>query len=118
MSEDSVKITGVTQVLMFMLIGLFYFVVLYVVVLVTQTQLINNAVINLLANSTVDSLKAHNTASAKIMLVAGVLFLSILSGMLWRDFFKKIGIISALLIFLVTIADLIPIKIFIQTGMI
>ena len=99
MSEESIKITGVTQVIKLMLIGLVYFVILYVIVLATQTQLINNSVI---------------PASAKIMLVAGVLFLSILSGMLVRDFSKKFSIINLTLLFLITAIDLIPIKLFIQ----
>ncbi len=114
MSEDSVKINGVVQVGLFLILGAVYIGILYFIATGAQAQLLENSTIVSLTGSTTASLQQYGHQSAIILLSAGIIFLSVITGMLISDIARKFSIISLLLLALVTAIDLVPIKLIVD----
>lgn len=115
MSEDSVKINGVVQVVIYVLIGLAYMGILYVVTSAMGSPILENSVIVSLAGEVADWLRNYDKDAGIAILTAGILLLSLITGMLVWDLFMKFTLVSPFLLFIITVIDLTPIKIII-TG--
>jgi len=110
MSEDSVKIVGVVQVGVYLIIGAIYITILYFVATSVRTGLLDNSIIVSLTSSTIETLRQYDRNSAMIMVAAGIIFLSVITGMLLSDMIRKFTVVSPFLLFIISAVDLIPVK--------
>lgn len=113
MSEEDIKINGVVQVVKFLIFGLIFMSILYIIVSSGKGQFLDNATFVAITDSLKSGLLKYGD-NAKIILIGIIVFLSIITGMLINDLAKKFSIVSLFLFVVITAVDFAPIILFIE----